>query len=91
MLIESIPGVDFREMALSDLCCGSAGIYNVMHTEMAMALLEKKMESVNATGAQVIVTANPGCMLQLRAGVRKFGRGQRVAHVVELLDEAYGK
>lgn len=91
MLIESIPGVEFREMALSDLCCGSAGIYNVMHTEMAMALLEKKMESVNATEAQVVVTANPGCMLQLRAGVRKFGRGQRVAHVVELLDEAYGK
>jgi glycolate oxidase iron-sulfur subunit len=58
---------------------------------MALALLRKKMDSVNATGAPVIVTANPGCMLQLRAGVRKFGRGQRVAHVVEILDEAYRK
>jgi len=76
-------------MALSDLCCGSAGIYNVLHTSMSLALLRKKMDSVNATGASVIVTANPGCMLQLRAGVRKFGRGQRVAHVVEILDEAY--
>lgn len=90
-LLASVPGLELREMQLSDLCCGSAGIYNVVHTGMAMALLEKKMATVNATGAEVIVTANPGCMLQLAAGVKKFGRGQRVAHVVEILDEAYGK
>jgi len=78
-----------REMQLSDLCCGSAGVYNVVHTGMAMALIKKKMEQVNATEAAVIAASNPGCMLQLRAGVRKFGRGQRVAHVVEILDEAY--
>lgn len=88
-LLESVPGLELREMQLSDLCCGSAGIYNVVHTSMAMSLLEKKMEHVNATGAGVIAASNPGCMLQLRAGVRKFGRGQRVAHVVEILDEAY--
>jgi len=88
-LLNSVPGLQFKPMALSDLCCGSAGIYNVLHTSMSLALLRKKMDSVNATGASVIVTANPGCMLQLRAGVRKFGRGQRVAHVVEILDEAY--
>jgi glycolate oxidase iron-sulfur subunit len=76
-------------MPLADLCCGSAGIYNVIENEMAMALLEKKMGSVNSTGAQVIATANPGCMLQLQAGVRLHGHGQRVVHVVELLDEAY--
>ena len=63
----------------------------MVHTDMAMALLEKKMESVNATGAERIATANPGCMLQLRAGVERFGRGQRVSHVVEILDEAYKK
>jgi glycolate oxidase iron-sulfur subunit len=90
-LLDAVPGLELREMPLSDLCCGSAGIYNVVHTGMAMALLRKKMESVNSTGAQVIVTANPGCMLQLAAGVKKFGRGQRVAHVVEILDEAYGE
>jgi glycolate oxidase iron-sulfur subunit len=88
-LLESVPGLELREMRLSDLCCGSAGIYNVVHTGMAMSLLKKKMEHVNATGAEVIAAANPGCMLQLRAGVRKFGKGQRVAHVVEILDEAY--
>jgi glycolate oxidase iron-sulfur subunit len=90
-LLNAVPGLQLREMALSDLCCGSAGIYNVVHTSMAAALLRKKMDAVNATEAQVVVTANPGCMLQLRAGVRKFGRGQRVSHVVEILDEAYSK
>ena len=52
---------------------------------------EKKMAAINATGADRIVTANPGCMLQLRAGVEKWGRGQRVLHVVEILDEAYNE
>lgn len=89
-LLESVPGLELHEMQLPDLCCGSAGIYNVMHTNMSLALLRKKMDAVNATGAQWIVTANPGCMLQLAAGVRKFGRGQKVMHVVEVLDRAYG-
>src|SRR3984957_10405596 len=88
-LLAAIPGLEVREMQLPDLCCGSAGIYNVVHTGMAMSLLKKKMDSVTATGAPVIAASNPGCMLQLRAGVKKFGRGQRVAHVVEILDEAY--
>ena len=88
-LLGAIPGLELREMPLSDLCCGSAGIYNVVHTSMAMALLRKKMDFVNGTGAKVIATANPGCMLQLKVGVQKFGQGQRVAHVVQLLDEAY--
>jgi glycolate oxidase iron-sulfur subunit len=89
-LLRSIPELQLREMPLSDLCCGSAGIYNVLHTDMSMAILEKKMASVETTAAGVIATANPGCMLQLRAGAERFGRGQRVAHVVELLAESYG-
>jgi glycolate oxidase iron-sulfur subunit len=88
-LLSAIPGLKLKEMPMSDICCGSAGIYNVVHTDMAMALLEKKMRSVNSTAATAIATANPGCMLQLRAGVAMHGKGQRVAHVVELLDEAY--
>src|SRR5579885_1890725 len=87
-LLARIPGLTIKEMRMSDACCGSAGIYNVTHTEMSLALLRKKMEDVNATGAERIVTANPGCMLQLRAGVERWGRGQRVLHVVEILDEA---
>ena len=88
-LLSRIPGLTIKEMRMSDACCGSAGIYNVLHTDMSMSLLQKKMEAVNVTGAERIVTANPGCMLQLRAGVERWGRGQRVSHVVEILDEAY--
>jgi glycolate oxidase iron-sulfur subunit len=76
-------------MPLADVCCGSAGIYNVVHNKLAMRVLARKMESVNATGAEIVATANPGCMLQLQAGVRLHGAGQRVMHVVEVLDEAY--
>jgi len=90
-LLAAIPGVTFREMPLSDLCCGSAGVYNIVHVEMAANLLAKKMPLANGTRADVIATANPGCMLQLRAGVQRHGRGQRVVHVIELLDEAYAK
>jgi glycolate oxidase iron-sulfur subunit len=88
-LLRRVPGLELKEMAMSDSCCGSAGIYNVVHTDMSMALLEKKMAAINATGAERIGTANPGCMLQLRAGVERWGRGQRVSHVIEILDEAY--
>jgi len=88
-LLGAIPGVTLKEMALSDMCCGSAGIYNVVHNDIAMSLLSKKMQSVNATGAECIVTANPGCMIQLQAGAKIHGTGQPVLHVVEVLDRAY--
>jgi glycolate oxidase iron-sulfur subunit len=88
-LLRSIPELVFREMPNSDICCGSAGIYNVVQNEMAMRLLDRKMRAIQLTQAEVIATANPGCMLQLRAGVEREDSGQRVMHVVELLDEAY--
>jgi glycolate dehydrogenase iron-sulfur subunit len=88
-LLAAIPGVTLREMRGADLCCGSAGVYNITQNEMSMRLLEGKMEAVNETGAEVVATANPGCILQLQAGVRTRGKGQRVVHVVELLDQAY--
>jgi glycolate oxidase iron-sulfur subunit len=89
-LLAAVPGLKFREMPLSDICCGSAGIYNVLHTDISMNILEKKMGNVNLTKADIVATANPGCMIQLQAGVQKWGRGdERVMHVVEILDEAY--
>jgi len=88
-LLASIPGLTFREMPGSDLCCGSAGIYNVVQNEMSMQILAGKMKAVNGTGANVIATANPGCLLQLQAGVRLHGSRQRVMHVIEILDLAY--
>jgi glycolate oxidase iron-sulfur subunit len=88
-LVRSVPGVDYRELPLAELCCASAGIYNIVHDELADSMLQKKMELVNATGADVVTTANVGCAIQLQAGVERYGHGQRVLHVVELLDEAY--
>jgi len=90
-LLAAVPQLNFKEMPMSDLCCGSAGIYNVVQSEMASQLLKNKMGYVNGTGAEVIVASNPGCMLQLDAGARLHGKGQRVMHVVQVLDEAYAK
>jgi glycolate dehydrogenase iron-sulfur subunit len=87
-LLRAIPGVEFVELPYSDICCGSAGVYNVTQTEASMELLADKMEYAKKTGAQIIATANPGCLLQLRAGTEMHGTGQEVLHVVELLDRA---
>jgi glycolate oxidase iron-sulfur subunit len=87
-LIRAIPGVEFIEMPLADQCCGSAGVYNVTETAASLELLEDKMRNARSTGAQVIVTANPGCLLQMRAGAEIHGTGQETIHVVELLDRA---
>jgi len=88
-VLSAIPGLRLKELPQSEVCCGSAGVYNIVHDELAASLLESKMAMVNLTGATIVATANPGCMLQLRAGVERHGKGQRVLHVVELLDEAY--
>ena len=87
-LIRAVPGVELVEMLLADQCCGSAGVYNVTETEASLELLAIKMGSARGTKAQAIVTSNPGCILQLRAGAAIHGTGQEVLHVVELLDRA---
>lgn len=87
-LIGAVPGVEFVEMPLAGQCCGSAGVYNVTETKTSLELLALKMESVGVTKSQVIVTANPGCILQLRAGAAIHRTGHEVLHVVELLDRA---
>lgn len=87
-LIRTVPGVEFVEMPLSEQCCGSAGVYNVTETAASMDILTAKMESAGRTKAQAIVTANPGCILQLRAGAAIHNTGQEVMHIVELLDRA---
>lgn len=88
-VIQAIPGVELVELAESDWCCGSAGVYNITHVERAEKLLERKVGNVAATRADVVVTGNPGCLLQVQAGVRRAGLKMRVAHPIELLDEAY--
>ena len=87
-LIRRIPGVTLRDLPDKALCCGSAGVYNVTHPEMARTLGDRKAEAVGETGASIMVTANPGCHLQMQASLSRAGSGVRVMHVVDLLDRA---
>jgi glycolate oxidase iron-sulfur subunit len=89
-LLAAIPGVELRDMARPELCCGSAGLYMLSQREMSMQILDRKMAEIGSTGAHTIVTANPGCMMQLQRGVRRAALDADVKHVVELVDEAYG-
>ena len=88
-LLAAVPGLELVELKEADICCGSAGVYNVVHNEMSDRLLAGKMQRIGETRAELILTANPGCLLQLRAGVQREGNQRRVMHVIELLDEAY--
>ncbi|HTX58093.1 MAG TPA: (Fe-S)-binding protein [Verrucomicrobiae bacterium] len=88
-LLSKIPGLRLVEMNESSVCCGSAGIYNLTEPEMAKRLGARKVANIEATGAHIVATANPGCALQVAAGLRAAGSNARVAHVVELLDDAY--
>ncbi|MFN8557138.1 MAG: (Fe-S)-binding protein [Dehalococcoidia bacterium] len=87
-LLRAVPGLTLCEMQESALCCGSAGIYNLTHGDTAARLLNRKLDHAAATGAETIVTANPGCLLQLQAGVRERGLPMRVCHIADVLDEA---
>ena len=89
-LLAQIPGLRVVELAESDWCCGSAGIYNLTQPEMATRLLHRKVNHILATGAEAVVTANPGCILQIQAGLAAHRSGVRVLHLVELLARAYG-
>jgi glycolate oxidase iron-sulfur subunit len=90
LLLQSIEGVEFREMKDADRCCGSAGIYNIVQPDMSMQILDYKMEQVKKTKATTIVTANPGCLLQMKLGIEREGLSGhvRAVHIVELLLEA---
>ncbi len=88
-LLRRIPGIDLVEMNGSDRCCGSAGIYNLIHPEFSRQILDDKMAAVAQTGATVVVAPNPGCMLQLASGVRARKLSLEVCHLVDLLDRAY--
>jgi glycolate oxidase iron-sulfur subunit len=84
-LLRSIPGVRLVELAESDLCCGSAGVYNILEPGIARALLELKVARIAETGATVVATGNPGCLMQIAQGVRARGLDVAVVHPVELL------
>jgi glycolate oxidase iron-sulfur subunit len=88
-VLAQITGLELRDMAHPDLCCGSAGLYMLTEADTSSRLLDGKMDEIAATGASTVVTANPGCMMQLDKGLRRAGLPGQVKHLVELLDEAY--
>ncbi|WP_088011361.1 (Fe-S)-binding protein [Gottfriedia acidiceleris] len=91
-LLRSIPGADFIELSCSDSCCASGGIYNLLHFEESMKILDRKMENVEKTKAATVVTTNPGCLLQMRVGIERKGCSSHVqgVHLVDVLAEACG-
>ena len=88
-LLRAILGVDFVELPESNWCCGSAGIYNITQPEMSKKLLDRKLGHLHSTGATIVASANPGCSVQLEAGLQQTGSPVRVAHPISLLAEAY--
>ena len=91
-LLKAIPGLELVEMEASSMCCGGAGFYSMVQPEVSGQILETKIGNIEATEAEQVVTANPGCMMQIEQGLAASGcapSGPRVVHVVDLLDEAY--
>ena len=89
-LLRSVPGLELLELGDGELCCGSAGTYNLTEPEMAWRLGARKAEAVLATGAEMVAAANPGCILQIRAALRLAGRDLPVLHPVEILARSHG-
>jgi glycolate oxidase iron-sulfur subunit len=87
-LVKAVAGKNFVELPESDICCGSAGTYNLTEPEMAERLQERKIKNILTTGASIVVTSNPGCLLQIQAGLRKANPEIEVLHIADFLDRA---
>ena len=87
-LIKAVAGKNYVEMPESDVCCGSAGTYNLTEPEMAERLQNRKIQNILKTGADIVVTTNPGCLLQIRAGLEKAGSKIKALHISDYLAEA---
>ena len=89
-VLRAIPGVDLVPLADAERCCGGAGIYNLVEPETSAAVLDPKLKNIEATEAALVVTGNPGCHMQIGAGLIRAGARARCVHPVDLLDRAYG-
>jgi glycolate oxidase iron-sulfur subunit len=88
-LLKAVPGLKLRALAGAENCCGGAGIYNLQHPELSAEILSGKLENIKQTGADMVATANPGCIMQIGAGAKMTGLEVAVVHPIELLDAAY--
>jgi glycolate oxidase iron-sulfur subunit len=87
-LLQQIPGVDVREIAESEICCGSAGIYNMLQPVAAAELRDRKVQNIIKTEAQAVVSSNPGCLLQIATGLESAGRPLPIMHLIEVIDRS---
>ena len=85
-IINSIPGIDYVELNEANWCCGSAGIYNITRYDDSMKILDRKIKNIKETGAEKVITSNPGCITQLEYGLKKNGLNVRVEHLVSFLN-----
>jgi glycolate oxidase iron-sulfur subunit len=85
-VLSRIPGLEVAEIAESEICCGSAGIYNLVQPEAARELGDRKAQNIGAVGAQAVATGNPGCLLQISSALDRCGRSLPAVHPIELLD-----
>ena len=90
-LLSSIPGIEFVELSNADKCCGAGGTYTITERDFSMRILDTKMRAVRQTQANVIATANPGCLMQLQYGVQRDGMPVQVKYITDLLDESYSR
>jgi len=90
-MVGSIPALNFTRLEGSERCCGGAGIYNLLEPELSRSVLEEKLRNIQATGAKILATGNPGCQMQIGAGAMLSGMDLTVCHPVELLDESYAR
>jgi glycolate oxidase iron-sulfur subunit len=90
-VLRSIPGVELVPLTDADQCCGAAGIYNLIEPETSNAVLDPKLRNIAATGASFVATGNPGCLMQIGAGLLRARIDAHAVHPVELLDAAYAR
>jgi len=88
-VLRSIPGLELVPLEGAEHCCGAAGIYNLVEPDTSNAVLAPKLRNIDATRATLVATGNPGCLMQIGAGLRRAGSSARVVHPVQLLDRAY--
>jgi glycolate oxidase iron-sulfur subunit len=90
-VLKALPGLEILPLEDADACCGSAGIYSITQPDLSRAVLARKIDAIRRSGADTVATGNPGCILQIRSGLREAGLAIRVAHPVELVAESYRK
>lgn len=90
-MLWAIPDLKFAHLNGSEVCCGGAGVYNMLEPELSRAVLDEKLKHINESGAEVLTTGNPGCHMQIAAGAKLAGMNLRVCHPVELLDDSYAR